>query len=150
MATARVQHGGHYEMRAASFTTPSPFKEETSWLLANSSKAMCDVPPPAPTITGINYAPSVLVQLREQRGAAWSAGDTVGYFEASNSTIAYISTPPRPVSAERFYLGLLALQRARDTALAGAMTARLPGNDGQRQHGHGRTSGSYHNLWVTS
>ena len=119
--------GGAYQLRAVSYILPSVTHEE-SWLITNASKtnAGCHTPPPQPTIDGINYSPRVLVQFREQSGAAWTKGDTINYFSVSNNTNA-------ATTATEFYTAFLTQYRSREALKAPLMQLQLPGPQGARQ-----------------
>ena len=120
---------GHYTLRAASYTLPSPYNE-TSWLVTNASKTTCHALPRNP---GINYSPGTLVRLTELSS---SNGTKESYFSAVNSTAGTAAGTVVAVSAEKFYTELLAHAQHYATELldpSKVMGVELPGAEGQRQ-----------------
>jgi len=149
---------GHYGTRAGGVALPCTASMPTcethpasSWLLLNASKSACRS---LPRTAGVDYSPSVLVRLREQSGAAWTADDggsgsgAFRYFRASNATTAGASQSssggsspagpagqagPAPATASEFYGALLEVAARHDALLAPMMRLRLPGAEGARQ-----------------
>eukprot|EP00039_Didymoeca_costata_P008920 m.118671 g.118671 ORF g.118671 m.118671 type:complete len:968 (-) comp14284_c0_seq3:101-3004(-) len=116
----RPSYGGHYEMRAASYVSPSTFGE-TSWLMTNQSKALCRH---EPRIGGLVYDPVVLVRLQEEVGAPV-------YVLVSNSTIGKKAVN---VTSTQFFKELLQQYLRKTSLMEDAMQVSLPGAAGSRQH----------------
>lgn len=109
--------GGHLNIANVGAYTPGHGGFE---LIAFSPGAADDGTP----FYEINYAPTVLVRLREE--AAGARGE-YRYFVASNDTAATSTTP------DAFYGALLRQARGQRALLRSSMSIELPGPEGARQ-----------------
>ena len=67
-----TQQDGAFALRAGHAAIQDPKYNTTSWLLSNAAQCRS-----LPRIAGINYAPTVLVRMREQSGAGGAAAPLV-------------------------------------------------------------------------